>query len=38
LIGGGVIGVADIAAHGEAEEFAHEMILEAGTGDLAFVI
>ena len=37
LIGGGVIRVADVAAHRQAEQLAHEMIFEACADDLALV-
>src|SRR6516162_1790353 len=38
LVGLGVIGVADVAAHGQAEELAAEMILEPGADDLLAVV
>ena len=38
LIGRRVVRVADIAAHRESQEFAHEMIFEAGANDLPFVV
>jgi hypothetical protein len=38
LVGLGVVGIADIAAHGQAEQFAAEMIFEAGAGDLFAVV
>src|SRR6185437_14315785 len=38
LIGGGVICVADVAAHRQAEELAYEMIFEAGADNLALVV
>ena len=37
LIGLGVIGVANVAAHGQAEQLAAEMIFEAGANDLLAV-
>jgi len=38
LVGFGVVGVADVAAHGEAEEFAAEVVFEAGAEDLFAVV
>jgi len=38
LVGFGVVGVADVAAHGEAEEFAAEVIFEAGAEDLFSIV
>jgi hypothetical protein len=38
LVGFGVIGVADVAAHGEAEEFAAEVVFEACAEDLLAVV
>lgn len=38
LVGFGVVGVADVAAHGEAEEFAAEVVFEAGAEDLLAVV
>ena len=38
LIGLSVVGVADVAAHGEAEEFAAEVIFKGGAGDLFAVV
>jgi hypothetical protein len=38
LIGFGVVGVADVAAHGEAEELAAEVIFEAGAEDLLAIV
>ena len=38
LVGFGVVGVADVAAHGQAEQLAAEMIFEAGAGDLLAVV
>ena len=38
LVRGGVIGVADIAAHGQAQQFAHEVIFQAGADDLPLVV
>ena len=34
LVGVGVVGVADVAAHGEAEELSAEVVFEAGAEDL----
>ena len=38
LVGGGVVGVADVAAHRQAEQLAHEVIFQAGADDLPFVV
>ena len=38
LVRVGVIRVADVAAHRQAEQFAHEMIFEAGANDLPLVV
>ncbi len=38
LIGLGVVGVADVAAHGQAEQFAAEVVFEAGAHDLLAVV
>ena len=38
LVGFGVVGVADVAAHGEAEEFAAEVVFEASAEDLFAVV
>ncbi len=38
LIGDGVIGVADVAAHRESQQFPHEVIFQAGANDLALVV
>ena len=38
LIGFGMIGVADIHAHRQAQELAAEMVLERGAGDLFAVV
>ena len=38
LVGFGVVGVADVAAHGEAEEFAAEVVFQAGADDLLAVV
>src|SRR5260221_12765009 len=38
LVSGGVVGIADVATHGQSEQFAHEMVFESGADDLAFVI
>ena len=38
LIGFGVVGVADVAAHGQAEQLAAEVIFEAGAEDLLAVV
>ena len=37
LVGRRVIGVADVDAHGQAQQLAHEMIFQPGTDDLALV-
>jgi hypothetical protein len=37
LIGGSVVGVADVAAHGQSQQLAHEVILQPGPDDLPFV-
>ena len=38
LVGFGVVGVADVAAHGQAEELAAEVVFEAGADDLFAVV
>ena len=38
LVGLGVVGVADVAAHGETEEFAAEVVFEACAQDLFTVV
>ena len=38
LIGFGVVGVADVAAHGQAEQLAAEVIFKAGADDLLAVV
>ena len=38
LVGVGVIGVANVAAHRQAEQLAHEVIFQAGANDLPFVV
>ena len=38
LVGFGVVGVADVAAHGQAEQLAAEVIFEAGAEDLLAVV
>ena len=38
LVGGRVIGVANIAAHRQAEQLAHEMIFESGANDLPLIV
>ena len=38
LIGLGVVGVADVAAHGQAEELAAEVVFQAGADDLLAVV
>ena len=38
LVGFGVVGVADVAAHGQAEELAAEVVFEAGAQDLLAVV
>jgi len=38
LVGFGVVGVADIATHGQAEKLAAEVIFEAGASDLLAVV
>src|SRR5947209_810455 len=38
LVGGGVVGVADVAAHRQAEQLSHEVVFQAGADDLPFVI
>ena len=38
LVGFGVIGVADVATHRQAQKLAAEMILEAGADDLLAVV
>ena len=37
LVGSGVIGVADVAAHRQAKQLAHEMVFEPGADDLPLV-
>ena len=38
LVGLGVVGVADVAAHGQAEQLAAEVVFEAGAEDLLAVV
>ena len=38
LVGFGVVGVADVAAHGQAEQLAAEVVFEAGAEDLLAVV
>jgi len=38
LIGRGVVGVANVAAHRESQQLAHEMIFQAGANDLPLIV
>ena len=38
LVGLGVVGVADVAAHGEAEHLSAEVVLESGAGNLLAIV
>src|ERR1035438_5189433 len=38
LVGGGVVGVADIAAHRQAQQLTHEMVFETSADDLPLVV
>ena len=38
LVGFGVVGVADVAAHGQAQQLAAEVVFQRGAGDLLAVV
>src|SRR5215472_1484251 len=38
LVGGGMVGVADVDAHGQSQQLTHKVIFEAGADDLALVV
>src|SRR5438309_11427757 len=38
LVGGSMIGITDVAAHGQTQQFSHEVIFQSGANDLALVV